>query len=54
MWVEAFSNQAGQAMLTYSAVTDRTMLALDANGDGVAEFKVEIAGNISGDSGFIL
>jgi hypothetical protein len=29
-------------------------LALDANGDGVAEFKLDIAGHVTGDSGFIL
>jgi len=54
VWVDAFSAQAGQAMLTYNATADLTVLALDANGDGVAEFKVEINGHVLGDSGFIL
>jgi Ca2+-binding RTX toxin-like protein len=54
-WVSGFTGQAGQALLTYDATANRTTLALDANGDGVAEFKVEIAGHITtGDGGFIL
>lgn len=53
-WVGALTGQAGQATLTYSAGADLTVLSLDANGDGVAEFKVEIAGHVTTDGGFIL
>lgn len=53
-WVDAFSGHAGEALLSYDGGADRTTLQLDPNGDGVAELKLEIAGHVTIDGGFIL
>ncbi|HEX6866541.1 MAG TPA: M10 family metallopeptidase C-terminal domain-containing protein, partial [Caulobacteraceae bacterium] len=53
-WAASFSGQAGQAVLGYNATSNLSTLSLDANGDGVADFKLLIDGHMSGDSGFIL
>ena len=51
--VGAFSNQAGQAVLTYDAVHDTTALTLDVNGDGVSDFLLNINGHLTTSDGFI-
>lgn len=54
VFVSSFSNQAGQARLTYDSVTNRTMLDLDVNGDGISDGSILIDGNVAGSAGFIL
>jgi len=53
-WQSAFTGHAGEAVLAYDAGANVTTLTLDANGDGVADFKLLINGHVLGDSGFIL
>ena len=43
-FVTAFSKQAGQATLSYNATTKTTTFSADVNGDGVADFVLQIAG----------
>jgi Ca2+-binding RTX toxin-like protein len=45
--VAAFSQQAGQAVLSYDVATATTTLSLDQNGDGVADFALLIAGQVT-------
>ncbi|WP_205679394.1 M10 family metallopeptidase C-terminal domain-containing protein, partial [Brevundimonas lutea] len=45
-FVDAFSNQAGQATLTYQGGV--TLLNLDVNGDGVADFMLRMQGDHRG------
>ncbi|MBW3617958.1 MAG: M10 family metallopeptidase C-terminal domain-containing protein, partial [Proteobacteria bacterium] len=52
--VTAFSNQAGQARATFDQATNRTTFSLDQNGDGVADFVLEMNGNFTGASNFVL
>jgi Ca2+-binding RTX toxin-like protein len=51
--VGAFSNAAGQAVLTYDSVHDTTALTLDANGDGLSDFLLTINGHLTTSDGFI-
>ncbi len=43
-FVTAFSKQAGQATLSYNAATNTTTFSGDVNGDGVADFVLQISG----------
>lgn len=43
-FVTAFSKQAGQATLSYNATTNTTSFSGDVNGDGVADFVLQISG----------
>ena len=43
--VSAFTRQAGQLTMTFSAAAGVTVLAADVNGDGVADFRVLLDGN---------
>ncbi|MEY4254862.1 MAG: bifunctional hemolysin/adenylate cyclase precursor [Pseudomonadota bacterium] len=43
-FVSAFSKQAGQATLSYDATTKITTFSADVNGDGVADFVLQITG----------
>jgi Ca2+-binding RTX toxin-like protein len=52
-FVTTFSNQAGQAVLTYDAGANVSTLSLDMNGDGVADFSLLVDG-ASGQGGFVL
>jgi serralysin len=45
--VGGFSGQIGQAVLSFDASLNTTTLSLDANGDGVADFVLDINGNVS-------
>ncbi|HZW16650.1 MAG TPA: M10 family metallopeptidase C-terminal domain-containing protein, partial [Brevundimonas sp.] len=54
MLAGAFSGQAGQAVLTYDPASASTSLALDVNGDALADFQLQINGQISGSTGFFL
>jgi len=53
-WSSSFTSHAGEAVLAYDAANNRTMLSLDQNGDGLADFKLQINGHPLGDSGFLL
>ena len=52
--VDAFTDRAGQAVLEYDAVKDRTQLQLDVDGDGEADMRVNIAGEHEDFVAFIL
>jgi serralysin len=45
--VAGFSGRVGQAVLSFDAGLNMTTLSLDANGDGVADFVLDINGNVS-------
>ena len=53
-FVSAFSKQAGQATLTYDAVSNTTTFSGDVNGDGVADFAFQIAGKQDTSHGWML
>jgi Ca2+-binding RTX toxin-like protein len=50
-FVSQFTSVAGQAVMTYSATTSMTTLQLDVDGDGRADFSIDIIGNVSGTGG---
>ena len=52
--VAVFSGHAAELQLTYAAETKRTTLALDIDGDGAADFALEMAGSHLTASGSIL
>ena len=53
-FVTAFSKQAGQATLAYDATTKITTFSADVNGDGVADFVLQIAGQQDATLGWVL
>jgi hypothetical protein len=53
-FVDAFTNQAGQATLSYDAGTDQTTAAFDVDGDGVSDLTLLISGEVTADSGWVL
>lgn len=53
-FVEAFTNVAGQATLSFDAGTDQTTAAFDVDGDGVADLTLVINGQVTADSGWVL
>ena len=53
-FVTAFSKQAGQATLTYDAATNTTTFSGDVNGDGVADFVLQITGQQDTTHGWML
>jgi Ca2+-binding RTX toxin-like protein len=52
--VAAFTGAAGQLRLTYDAGTQQTTLAVDVNGDGLADFALLIAGQHLSAAGWVL
>jgi Ca2+-binding RTX toxin-like protein len=54
VFAEALSGEAGQAVLAYDAGRDRTLLRLDVDGDGAADFVLKFAGEVSADTGWVL
>jgi serralysin len=53
-FAEAFTGRAGQAVLTYDAARDRTLLQLDVDGDARADFVLHIDGHAGPDAGWVL
>ena len=53
-FVSAFSKQAGQATLAYNATTNTTTFSADVNGDGVADFVLQITGQQDATHGWML
>ena len=53
-FVTAFSKQAGQATLAYNATTNTTTFSADVNGDGVADFVLQITGQQDTAQGWVL
>lgn len=53
-FVDQFSGQAGEAMLTYDAQTDQTHLALNVNGGADADFLLYISGQADVATDFIV
>ena len=53
-FVTAFSKQAGQATLAYDATTKITTFSADVNGDGVADFVLQVAGQQDATLGWVL
>lgn len=47
-WVTKFTKAAGQALLKYSVTTRLTTLELDIDGDGKADLRIEINGDLTG------
>jgi Ca2+-binding RTX toxin-like protein len=52
--VAAFTHHAGEATLSYDEGSDRTSLMLDVDGDGSADALVQLAGDQSGFTHFVL
>jgi Ca2+-binding RTX toxin-like protein len=53
-FVEAFSSRPGEAVLAFDLGSNTSVLTLDVDGDGVADFRLEIAGNVGAGAGFVL
>ena len=49
--VTAFDKHAGQMTLVYSATANQTVLSLDVDGDGRADYFMKITGDVHLDSG---
>jgi len=53
--VSNFSKHAGEMTLTYNSGTNQTLLSLDVDGDGKADYQMKINGDVHSDSpGWIL
>ncbi len=53
-FVDAFSGRSGEAVLTYLEGRDRTVLALDVDGDGSADMALKFAGYVTAADGWVL
>ncbi len=53
-FVDAFTGRQGQAILTYDAAGDTTVLRLDVDGDRAADFVLSIDGHASAGDGWVL
>ena len=53
-FVGGFSGRAGEAVLTYDAARDLSTLRLDVNGDGQADFALQLVGAHSPELGWVL
>lgn len=53
-FVEALTGVAGQATLLFDSTSNRTLLSLDVDGDGVADFAIRMVGDQSAFTGFVL
>lgn len=53
-FVDGFSGHRGEAVLIYRAADDVSVLKLDTTGDGHADFKLDLAGHVTQDAGWIL
>ena len=53
-FVPAFGGHRGEALLAYDAAHDRSVLRLDANGDGRADFMLMIDGHVGPDAHWVL
>jgi Ca2+-binding RTX toxin-like protein len=49
--VRSFDKHAGQMTLVYSAASNQTVLSLDVDGDGKADYQMKITGDVHLDSG---
>lgn len=45
--VDSFTHQKNELLLNYNKSTNNTNLMLDQNGDGQAEFKIDIVGEVN-------
>ena len=53
-FVSAFGGHRGEALLVFHAGDNMSVLKLDQNGDGHADFKLFVAGHATEDAGWIL
>jgi len=53
-FVNSFTKQAGQATLTYDAASDTSTFRADVDGDGIADFVLEIYGRHDTGQGWVL
>ena len=53
-FVNSFTKQAGQATLTYEAASNTSTFSADVDGDGVADFVLQITGQQSTSQGWVL
>ncbi|MEH6665666.1 MAG: hypothetical protein V7678_12500 [Brevundimonas sp.] len=51
--VDAFSGEAGQLVLTWLPSAGFTLLAMDVDGDGVADMRIVLYGDQSGFDNFL-
>jgi serralysin len=54
VFVGQFSNQAGEAVLSFDSGANVTTLRLDVNGDGVSDFDLLINGQVGAGDGWVL
>ncbi len=52
--VGSFSHTAGELTLSYNGGTNVTTVAMDTNGDGVADYLLQLSGNVSSTAGWVL
>ncbi len=53
-FVDALSGRSGEAVLTYQRAHDRTVLALDVDGDGSADMTLRFVGHVTAGDGWVL
>ena len=53
-FTDAFHGKQGEAVLTYDAGKDRTVLQLDVNGDAAADFFLILDGQVTAGDGWVL
>jgi len=53
-FVNSFTKQAGQATLTYDAASNTSTFRADVDGDGVADFVLQVSGQQDTSHGWVL
>jgi len=48
--VSSLTKHAGEMTLTYNTATNQTLLVLDVDGDGKADYQMKITGDVHSDS----
>jgi Ca2+-binding RTX toxin-like protein len=52
--VGSFSHHAGEMTMTFNAGVNTTVISMDTNGDGVADYLLQLTGNVSSTAGWLL
>ena len=53
-FVNSFTKQAGQATLSYNAASNTSTFSADVDGDGVADFVLQVTGQQDTSHGWVL
>lgn len=53
-FVARFTGHAGEAVLAYDSASNTTLLTLDLDGGGTADFSLQLTGNITSSQGWVL